>query len=201
MEQPLLESNWRVSSPTRSAKYKTRAGRIKLQNKTKMIALMSIYAALYVVLVFFSPFPPYGPLQIRIADCLIAVVPLLGFAGVLGHTLGVFIANIPSAFMPFDLLNVIPSFIMSFMVYYIYRKTNNKYTVIATCSAYSVVLGITVGYMLSYFGNPLFETILYVTIGNIVASVLLGWPLFILLKRLGIQQLIGQEKERGRADE
>ncbi|MCL1976947.1 MAG: QueT transporter family protein [Candidatus Bathyarchaeota archaeon] len=164
-----------------------------MQNKTKIIALMSIYAALYAALVIFLPGLSYGPLQVRIADCLIAAVPLLGFAGVLGHTLGVFIANIPSPFIPFDLLNTIPSFIMSFVVYYTYKKTNNNYTIIATCSAYSVVLGITVGYMLSYFGAPLLETIMYITIGNIIASVLLGWPLFKLLKKIGIQHWIGKE--------
>jgi uncharacterized membrane protein len=162
-----------------------------MQNKTKTIALMSIYAALYVALVIFSPIPPYGPLQIRIADSLVAAVPLLGLAGVLGHTLGVLISNIPSPLGPIDLLNAIPSFIMAFMVYYTYKKTNKNYTIIATCSAYSIVLGITVGWMLHYIeGFPLIPTIAYVALGNIIASVLIGWPLFILLKRLGIQKLM-----------
>jgi len=162
-----------------------------MQNKTKTIALMSTYAALYVALVLALPGLSYGLLQVRIADSLIAAVPLLGFTGVLGHTLGVFIANIPSPFGPIDLLNTIPSFVMSFVVYYTYKKTNNNYTVIATCLAYSAVLGITVGSMLSYFGAPLIETILYVTIGNAIASVGLGYPLFLILTRLGIQKLIG----------
>jgi uncharacterized membrane protein len=153
---------------------------------------MSIYAALYAALVISLPGLSYGPLQIRIADSLIAAVPLLGFAGVLGHTLGVFIANTTSPFLPFDLLNTIPSFVMSFVVYYIYKKTNNNYAIIATCLAYSAVLGITVGCMLSYYLEvPLIATILYVTIGNVIASVCLGYPLFLILKRLGIQKLIG----------
>ena len=73
---------------------------------------------------------------------------------------------------------------MAFVVYYVYKKTNNDYTVIATCTAYSVVIGITVGAMLSYvLGFPLVETIAYVILGNVIASVLVGWPLFKLLKR------------------
>ena len=85
---------------------------------------------------------------------MVAAVPLLGIAGVLGHTLGVFVANIFSTAGPFDLLNTIPSFAMSFVVYYVYKKTQNDYTVIGTCIAYSAVLGITVGWMLSYvFGT------------------------------------------------
>jgi uncharacterized membrane protein len=76
---------------------------------------------------------------------------------------------------------------MSFVVYYVYKKTNNDYTVIGTCTAYSIVLGITVGWMLSFVINlPLLPTIAYVAIGNIIASVLIGWPLFKLLKKTGI---------------
>ena len=108
------------------------------------------------------------PSKLRIADSMVAAVPLLGIPGVLGHTLGVFISNIfsPDGFL--DLLNTIPSFVMSFVVYYVYKRTKNDYTVIGTCLAYSVVLGITVGWMLSYlYGIPLLLTIAYVSIGNV----------------------------------
>jgi uncharacterized membrane protein len=169
-------------------------GRIQLQ-KTKTLALISVYAALYAALVIFLPGLSYGPLQVRVADSLVAAVPLLGFAGVLGHTLGVFIANLFSPVGPIDLLNTIPSFIMAFLVYYVYKKTNNDYTVIGTCIAYSAVLGVTVGWMLSsLFGYPLIETIVYVALGNIVASVLIGWPIFKLLKKSGIQRWITPTK-------
>ena len=63
---------------------------------------------------------------------------------------------------------------MSFVVYYVYKRTQNDYTVIATCLAYSVVIGTTVGWMLSYlYGLPLLLTIAYVAIGNIIATCLL----------------------------
>ena len=122
-----------------------------LKIRTKEIALIAIYAALYAAfVVVLGPFS-YGPIQIRLADSMLAVVPLLGLAGVIGHTLGVFISNIFSPFGLIDLLNTIPSFAMSFVVYYVYIRTKNDYTVIGTCVAYSVVLGVTVGWMLSYF--------------------------------------------------
>ncbi len=156
---------------------------------SKSLALIAIYAALYAALVVGLGGISYGPGQVRIADSMIATVPLLGIAGVLGHTLGVFIANIFSTAGPLDLLNTIPSFAMSFVVYYVYKKTQNDYTVIGTCIAYSAVLGITVGWMLSYvFGAPLLPTMLYVAIGNTIASVLIGWPVFKVLKKTGIFQ-------------
>ena len=157
--------------------------------RTKDLALITIYAALYAALVVALGFFSYGPIQVRVADAMVAAVPLLGLAGVLGHTLGVFIANIFSTVGLVDLLNTIPSFAMSFVIYYVYKRTQNDYTVIGTCIAYSAVLGVTVGWMLSaVLGFPLIETIIYVFIGNTIASVLLGWPVFKLLKKTGIFQ-------------
>jgi len=163
--------------------------KMHLKISTKDIALIAIYAALYAALVVvLGPFS-YGSIQIRIADSLLAVVPLLGLAGVLGHTLGVFVGNIFSIAGPIDLLNTVPSFAMSFVVYYVYKRTKNDYTVIGTCITYSAILGTTVGWMLSYlYGLPLLPTIAYVAIGNSIASVIIGWPIFKLLKRTGIFQ-------------
>jgi uncharacterized membrane protein len=160
-----------------------------LKIRTKDLALIALYAALYAALVVVLGGFSYGPIQIRIADSLLAAVPLLGIPGVLGHTLGVFIANMFSTAGLIDLLNTIPSFVMSFVVYYVYKKTKNDYTIIGTCIAYSVVLGITVGWMLSYlYMLPLLLTIADVAIGNVIASVLIGWPLFKLLKKTGVFQ-------------
>jgi uncharacterized membrane protein len=160
-----------------------------LKIRTKDLALISIYAALYAALVVVLGGFSYGPVQVRIADSMLAAVPLLGLAGVLGHTLGVFVANIFSPLGPIDLLNTVPSFAMSFVVYYVYKLTRNDYTVIGTCLAYSAVLGVTVGSMLSYvLSLPLLPTIAYVAIGNVIASVLIGWPLFKVLKKIGVFQ-------------
>ncbi len=156
-----------------------------------------MYAAVYAALVVGLGFMSYGPLNIRLADAMVAAVPILGMAGVLGHTLGVFIANIFSTAGLIDLLNTIPSFAMAFVVYYTYKKTRNDYTVIATCTAYSAVLGATVGWMLSYlYTLPLLEIIFYVFLGNFVSSVLIGWPLFKGLKKLGLERWLGTMEQR-----
>ncbi len=160
---------------------------LKIQSKD--ITLIGLYAALYAALVVVLGGFSYGPIQVRIADSLLAVVPLLGLPGVLGHTLGVFIANMFSTAGLIDLLNTIPSFVMSFVVYYVYKRTQNDYTVIGTCIAYSIVLGITVGWMLSYlYELPLLLTMAYVAVGNTIASVLVGWPVFKVLKKTGVFQ-------------
>lgn len=157
--------------------------------RTKDLALISIYAALYAALVVVLGGFSYGPIQVRIADSMLGAVPLLGLPGVLGHTLGVFIGNIFSPEGVIDLLNTIPSFVMSFVVYYVYKRTRNDYTVIGTSVAYSAVLGTTVGWMLSYlYSLPLLLTVVYVAIGNVIATVLIGWPIFKVLKKIGVFQ-------------
>jgi uncharacterized membrane protein len=186
------------SYPFRQPKIKP-GSREKMHLKigSKNLALIAMYAAVYAVLVVVLGGFSYGPIQIRIADSMVAAVPLLGIAGVLGHTLGVFIANIFSTAGLIDLLNTIPSFAMAFVVYYTFKKTKNDYTVIATCTAYSIVIGATVGWMLSYlYSLPLLLTITYIIVGNIIASVLIGWPLFKVLKKIGVQRWLGNEKAK-----
>jgi uncharacterized membrane protein len=158
-----------------------------LKIKTKDLAIIAMYAALYAALVVVLGGFSYGPIQVRVADSMVAAVPLLGLPGVLGHTLGVFIGNIFSPDGVLDLLNTIPSFVMSFVVYYVYKRTQNDYTVIGTSAAYSAVLGTTVGWMLSYLYHlPLLPTMAYVAIGNVIATVVIGWPIFKVLKRTGL---------------
>ncbi len=155
--------------------------------RTKDLALITVYAALYAALVGVTLGFSYGPVQVRLADTMLAAVPLFGLPGVIGHTLGVFVANIFSPYGLIDLLNTIPSFAMSFVVYYVYKRSKNDYTVIGTCLSYSAVLGITVGWMLSLFlPVPVLFLILYVTIGNVIATTLIGWPVFKMLKRIGV---------------
>lgn len=168
--------------------------------QTKDIAIIAIYGALYVALSYISPIPIYGAVQFRVANILLATVPLLGIAGVLGHTLGVFIVNTTSFLGPIDLLNTLPAFAMAFIVYYVYKHTKNDYTVIGTCIAYSVVLGATVGWMLNFTGNTggatMLATMAYVATANIIAIVLIGWPVFKILKRSDVFEKLFNRGER-----
>jgi uncharacterized membrane protein len=168
-----------------------------LKNRTKTIALISLYAALYAALVNVLPGISFGPLNLRVADALLGAVPVLGMAGVLGHTLGVFIGNLTSPLGPIDLLNTIPSFAMAFVVYYVYKRSQNDYAVIGTFIAYSAVLGCTVGWMLSApFNIWLPLSILEVFAGNLIVSLVGGFALFRGLKKLGIQRIVGAEPNK-----
>ncbi len=151
---------------------------------TKSLALAIIYAAVYVALVVALAPVSYGAVQVRVADAMVALIPLFGWAGILGHTVGVFIANIFSTAGPLDLLNTIPSFAMTVVIW----KLRNR-SVIAGTLLYSAVLGVTVGAMLSYlYELPKLATILYVFVGIAIAATGIGYPLYRAVKKLGVIQ-------------
>ncbi len=155
--------------------------------RTTVVATAAVYAAMYVALTFlFSPIS-YGVVNLRIANVLIGLVPIIGWPAVVGQTLGVFIANQPALgdpLGPIDLINVVPSFFFSFGLW----KLKNK-SVALGLTIYSVALGVTVSYALSYaFNLPLFVEIPQVTVGIFLATAVLGYILYKSVKRLGVLQ-------------
>jgi len=61
---------------------------------TKDITIATVLAALYAILVFtFNPIS-FLVFQIRIANVLIGLVPILGLPAVIGISLGVLVANV-----------------------------------------------------------------------------------------------------------
>jgi uncharacterized membrane protein len=155
--------------------------------RSLLISTAAIYAAMYVALALvFSPIS-YGAINLRVANVLIGLVPIIGWPAVLGQTLGVFIANQPALgdpLGPIDLINVIPSFLFSLLLW----KLRNK-SVFLGLTLYSVALGITVSYALNYaFNLPLSVGIPQVTAGIFIATAVFGYLLFKAVKRLGVLQ-------------
>jgi uncharacterized membrane protein len=129
----------------------------------------------------------YGVINLRVANILIGLVPIIGWPAILGQALGVFIANQPAFGDPLgaiDLINVIPSFFFSFVLW----KLRDR-SVLLGLTLYSVALGLTVSYALNYaFGLPLVVEIPQVTAGVFIATVILGYALYRSVERLGVLQ-------------
>jgi len=159
----------------------------KIVKRSIVVATASVYAAMYVSLVLaFSPIS-YGTINLRVANVLIGLVPIIGWPAVLGQTLGVFIANQPALgdqLGAVDLVNVIPSFIFSWLLWKLRRRS-----VLLGLTLYSVALGVSVSFALSYaFNLPLLVTIPQVTAGIFLATVVLGYILYKAVSRLGVLQ-------------
>jgi uncharacterized membrane protein len=166
---------------------KTEKEKTRNSRRSVLISTAAIYAAMYVVLaLLFNPIS-YGAINLRVANVLMGLVPIIGWPAVLGQTLGVFIANQPALgdpLGPIDLINVIPSFMFSLLLW----KLRNK-SVFLGLALYSVALGITVSYALNYaFKLPLEVEIPQVTVGVFIATAVFGYLLFRSVKRLGVLQ-------------
>jgi len=155
--------------------------------RSVVAATAAIYAAMYAVLALaFNPIS-YGAINLRVANILIGLIPLIGWPGIFGQALGVFIANQPALgdpLGPIDLINAVPSFVFSFVLW----KLRNT-SVLLGLTLYSVALGITVSYALNYaFNLPLLVEIPQVTLGIFVATTVLGYIVYKSVKRLGVLQ-------------
>ncbi len=165
--------------------------------RSLVIATAAVYAAMYASLaLIFSPIS-YGVVQLRVANVLVGLVPLIGWPGVVGQALGVFIANQPALgdqLGPIDLLNVIPSFVFAWLLW----KLRDR-SVFLGLTLYSLGLGVTVGLALNYVGFidlPLYLGFAYVIVGIFLATAVLGYGLYRAVERLGIlQRRFGNQHE------
>ena len=71
-------------------------------SKPKDIAIIAIIAALYATLVIILSPISFGPIQLRIADCLIPLSALFGMPAVIGVGLGALIGNAYWFLSPID---------------------------------------------------------------------------------------------------
>ena len=147
----------------------------------KSVATAGMIAALYAVMV--QLFHPISFLQmnIRVANALLGLIPLVGWPAILGISIGVFIGNITSPIGPIDLLSFIPTFAGCYIIYLLRRKAA---LVALGLLIYSVIISIWVSFMLWYvFKLPYILSFLYVFAGSLISNVLLGFLLYKVLSR------------------
>ncbi|QOJ78727.1 QueT transporter family protein [Infirmifilum lucidum] len=163
---------------------------------SREIALASIIAALYAVLVYLLPFMSFLLWQVRVADALIALTTVLGYPAVLGVTVGCFIGNILAAPWGSAALNAFDAFLGSLMNlvagyagYRIARKGGERNRIIALV-VQVLVISVGVGSYLKYlllwaFGTdvPVLLSIAGVLPGSVISIVVLGYPLSLAVER------------------
>jgi len=152
--------------------------------KTKDIALGIVCCALYAALVnVFAPIS-FQQIQVRIANALIGLVPLLGWPAVYGLTLGVFLGNLSSPLGPIDLVSVLPSLLGLLAIHKL-----RQVSVILGLQIYSTIVSIWVVFMLNFvFRLPYLITFVYVFLGLTIATTGLGYLVYRSLLRLGIDR-------------
>ena len=168
---------------------------------TKEIAIAAVIAALYAALVIVLAPISFGPIQLRVADCLIPLAALLGWPAVLGVSLGAFIGN--AYFMSFTgPIDVVLGAAANLVAAYVIFGLRDRLA--TACAAGSVAVGVIVGgYLWIYFPPPeimglslpaWLGMMVSVTLRSLVAVSVIGYLLVQSLRASGFK---GVAESRG----
>lgn len=146
----------------------------------KLITRNAVVAAIYFLLTFAGQGVGFGPVQIRISEALV----LLCFFRrdyVIGVTLGCFLSNLTSPFMPWDLLiGTFATFASGLLVSYC------KHLALATLIPV-IINGFSIGaelvFIFNYGSNGFWITSSFILIGEFLAVSVIGYLLMLLAKR------------------
>lgn len=158
---------------------------------TRDYSLIAIIAALYAALtIVFAPIS-YGPLQLRIADCLIALSAVFEIPVVIGVGLGAFLGN---AYFGLGIIDIVFGAIANLAGGYIIVRMKNRF--VSGLIAGSLVVGFIVGgYLWIYFPPPeilglnlpvWLGMIISITLSSIITITGLGYILVRAIKASGV---------------
>ena len=114
------------------------------------ISLAAVIAALYAALVIVLAPLSFGPIQLRVADCLIPLAALLGWPAILGVSLGALVGNAYFFLGPVDVVfGAIANLVAAAMIFKLRRR------LLSACVVGSIAIGSIVGgYLWIYFPPP-----------------------------------------------
>ena len=161
----------------------------------KDLALVALIAALYATLVFVFSIISSGPIQLRVADCLIPLASLLGLPAVAGVTLGALVANTYNFLSPIDVVfGALANLIAAYVIFRMRRM------LFLACVIGSCVIGIIVGGYLWFFIETIdilsqtlpfwLASIIRITFSSILAIAVLGYWLVKALQASGFDKLL-----------
>ncbi|MCP8309888.1 MAG: QueT transporter family protein [Candidatus Methylarchaceae archaeon HK01M] len=155
---------------------------------TKSIALTVIFASLYASLVIVLAPIAYGPIQLRVADCLLPLTMIFGWPVVFGVTLGCLVGNVYLQLGLYDIvLGSLANFIAASLIFILRKRA------ILACITGSITIGLIVGgYLWMYFPPPdifgliTFEwvaMIISITLSSLISLTVIGYALFKILSK------------------
>jgi uncharacterized membrane protein len=163
------------------------------------LALTAVFAALYVIInvaetfIVGGPVFTYGPVQLRVADCLIALAALFGWPLVGGVTLGCLLTN-AYYFLgtPDVILGPIANIVAASLILFLRKRR------LLACIVGALPIGVIVGSYLWLFFPFLSPPevlsflpawaamIVSLTISSLIAVAVIGYALLLVLSRPGI---------------
>jgi len=158
------------------------------------ISLSAVFAGLYAALLIFLAPISFGPVQLRIADCLLPLAALFGWPIIWGATLGCLVGNSVGGIMAFGSANPVDILFGSIAnliaTYVIFRLRRRK---LLGCTLGSTIIGVIVGGYLWLFvpapelgglSLPAWAAmIMSITISSLVAVAVIGYMLLLAVSR------------------
>ncbi|KPV63764.1 MAG: QueT transporter [Candidatus Bathyarchaeota archaeon BA2] len=159
------------------------------------LSLFAAFASLYVVvnvvqMISIGNPTVYGPVQLRIADCLIALSALLGWPVVAGVTVGCFLTNAYYFLGPVDVVFGSVANLVAASIILLLRRRR-----LLACIVGALPIGIIVGgYLWIFFPPPDIlrflpvwaAMIVSITISSLIAIAVVGYSLLTILSRPGV---------------
>ena len=166
---------------------------------TRDLGLTVVFASLYAIVVVALAPISFGPVQLRVADCLIPLAALFGWPVIAGVTVGCFLGNAYFWLGPYDVIFGPIANLIAATIIFLLRKRQ-----FLACIVGSLPIGIIVGsYLWVFFPPPdIFglsmpiwtAMIVSITISSLVAMEVIGYA---LLKALSQPNVINPLKSRG----
>jgi uncharacterized membrane protein len=156
------------------------------KSRAELLAQTALIAAVYGIGTYAIAPIAFGPVQVRITDALLPIAwnRRVGFAGVLGVTLGVVISNLISPYgLPDIVIGTAANFIVGLLAFWLGRW-QSKGSLIGAAVLSSVIVASFVGILLLgwiYSSDPV-ASFAAVLVGELVACVGLGVPVTLALK-------------------
>ena len=191
---------------TRSAIKNPGVGGERTKIDSRNVTLTAVFVALYVVINVLqtssigSP-TIYGPIQLRIADCLIALAALFGWPVVGGVTFGCLLTNAYYFLGAQDVIFGPVANLIAASVIFLLRKHR-----FFACVAGALPIGLVVGAYLSIFFPfltppevlnalpPIAAMVVSITISSLIAVAGIG---YVLLSIIGRSSIMGSLESRG----
>jgi uncharacterized membrane protein len=164
----------------------------KRSRRTLNIALSGMLAGVYTVSTIILGVLSFGPVNLRLSNILIALVPILGWPSIFGIAVGVFLSNlVGSSIGPLDyFVSPVFSFVGLVAIYLLRRKS-----VIAGLAIYSAILSLWVTLELSVTTHQPFLDFLFPVSGGVTFVVLvLGYLTYRALIASGLRRRFDQIK-------
>ncbi len=154
--------------------------------RTVSITLTGVLAGIYAIATFALGAVSYGVLNLRLSNILIGAAPMLGWPGVFGIALGVFLGNIGSPLGPIDLVSSIFS-LMGLSAIHLLRGRS----VLAGLTIYSIILTFWVSFEISYVYHLEYMSTFYAVLPGIcVVTMGLAYLFYMGLVRTGLRRRV-----------